>query len=1679
MSRAQLFAPGETFFNDWTVCLSFKPGALATDTTSDRDFILFRSGDINSTRAEIAIALRVNGDGGSGLPVYSVVASFTDYGTGTTELEWGPSTAIPSPDQSIHVFFQRDGAPAAGNLYLFGAVGKHPTSLNQQDTAALTTHVFSGTTQIETTLLGKSFRADTQLNAEPEGVSPVVANVKVYRTALSNAAMLASIGDRPAADAANLDFYFKGNGGGSFEESGADYTTERSYLVPNRPVVNSGDSIEFSGEGGVAHVEYTPLLEQFFDTPETDQKEQDWSFIIQATTPPETTFYDASGRTKATLAHLPGLFHLYLENIAGPAGGFRLFADVETGEGTKNLTNSTNLSGNTEYIFSINRSPDRARLRVDGDATTSTAIVGLGPELDEDTLPELFIGMYRDDTAGTSGEQFTYPFRGKVKGWAMWGSNTPLAAFASGLSSLAEIRPDAAIMFHDATRATEDRVPDLGKNNLTAALEIPASSAGDEQAPPFWTDGPIDDGEVVAAGHSLLFGQFGPLVPSTSAEPAPYIEPMLNDLLATDAVTLRFGNRVLLASNNKAYVINTDSKAMRPLGVPKPTVKLTPIPSGPGLLNGVCAYGYRWLTKDGTRGPLLRFGPTLFENEAARIGGASNGLGAEYGQTVTPADGHFSTADDYSLGVHNSVPAGNYSVEALVRLDPTLDDRDLREEIWERGLLGDDQEGTDARTWAHIGGVENGTVDTSGDFTAQFAFTLGADPANNKAETLFTIGRVNNQTGRHALSDPDTLTNDLIVSVFNDHSGSGDNELVVSYGNTRDEKWAAFLVYTMTWFNNAADKKLTTGNFYNIVLTKVGNLIEMWVYERTAAGAETWTKQTTTITLSSNFIGRPGANIGIGCCRTIDEPGIYQSVGTNIADGSNTKLKADHTLSHFRLWERGLSDLQVRETKYRFFDPLLDANMLVDLLHDIPFAIDRHYDTTKQVRDRVQNIDQWINRKDRDTRANGGHQQNRLRASCPSVWDFEYTAWAQVIRPTSPTDVSTSPFYWGWSRIGNGSLIVGSGDSLLYSEFTERLDQGNSNPLTTNRRAFNWMTANFTATDGASGTIAVNDLFLNGQRKTGVAGNAVARNIITGSNVWDCDYGTWREGGSNQYKTDVAEVRMWNTHKYTNPGDFKWITTRVPQANWSELVHYYRMLTEDVTAGTPNTIANKGTSVVSPNIMSYTSADATIIALSGRDIPAPPGQYISAFELCRTEFFPVEDPLDTEEVREAKRIVRNQPMFVLATIPVGVASYRDNIPDAGLGAIVDEGSGIAPTHVKGAFLWNQQLGLFGDPLEEHVIWFAEYGEQGIESYPVWMKYHVTAPSGSPITAATELGGLALVMGRDWAMFLEGSPSATRPVSLGGGIGADNARCLTTHAGRAYSFNGTLWELVPGQEPVDFGRPIRDLLPSVDNCRLAVSATLASLLVIDESTGDSLRYHFPSKEWTRETREIRGTTDVDGKAWFAHTSGFASYRDKTTYGDEVYAAQDVDDAAETTTTSQNIKLSGLTTNIQQPDDTTRYWDYKGQRVLVVDGSNRGTGVVDYSDANGIILESPLSFTPNEGALVYFGVDDNYTFLDTGPDNLTDGGAEAVRLKDVDLSAISGTWEVSHESKDDPGDPTDISGLDTYQSSFPTTVGTRARFHRVVARACAPAGNRVGYISAEISPLQGDRTGGVDA
>ena len=361
-----------------------------------------------------------------------------------------------------------------------------------------------------------------------------------------------------------------------------------SYLRPSAPAAYPDaepTTVHFGG-GGTIEVPFYLDFDEYFWTTTNAAARLEWCFQLKLTLP--------NNLAEACVFELQDLAKLTVV-LSGSDYVFRFDAN----NGDSFVTSTEVLAGGTDYDVFLARDASAIYLKV---GTTETTGSSSNP----------IVYLYDKTLGFTIGDcvdlETSKPFYGKLSRFAL--HNTSTRSFGT--------RADAVI-YYDIDSIQGDEVIDRGNRALNAYLGIRSSTKS-----PLYQEGGFPGGAYVAATGGYLLSNAGP--------GSDYTGDLLKPI-TKDVVIQRRGQRSFMTSNGVSYVIDDLLENYRPLGVPRPSTKVTCSPQGVGPIDGFVRYAYRYVTQDGTVGPVFDLDP------CDATGGVNVYLGAN--QFTTPADPAF------------------------------------------------------------------------------------------------------------------------------------------------------------------------------------------------------------------------------------------------------------------------------------------------------------------------------------------------------------------------------------------------------------------------------------------------------------------------------------------------------------------------------------------------------------------------------------------------------------------------------------------------------------------------------------------------------------------------------------------------------------------------------------------------------------------------------------------------------------------------------------------------------------------------------------------------------------------------------------------------------------------------------------------------------------------------------
>lgn len=1163
----------------------------------------------------------------------------------------------------------------------------------------------------------------------------------------------------------------------------------------------------------------------------------------------------------------------------------------------------------------------------------------------------------------------------------------------------------------------------------------------------------------------------------------------------TSAMTAaRFGNRVIACEPGGTLVLaDTDKSQVRPFGLPQVQADVATRAFGAGKLDGAYSYGVRYISGDGTYGPIRRLKPVKATRNVGVLLGASGGgagaendtqLGESYGAVDADGASYFSydydTSSNFTAGTD---PQDGLTVETYISF-PGFEG--LEEEIFDRGA---EYSGSQETMWANT--ESDISLDFTEDFTMQAAFRYDGNYtsstiAGNKGDSqgILSIGK----------DDSDPWTRPFMLNIYKDSSGGGygggvGRIVALRPTGAKDGK------YVVAGINHSSDDAgnaltLTHGSDYLVTAARKDDTLEIRVYDKTA---DNWYHYTSGVPSgSSGFTnlndfwdgdnnhkhsasGRRKVRYfspahkeqgSSGSSNTESHAQIVLSGGL-LGDKSwhTGAISSDSKLYHARSWSRYLNRAEIMFESLKRRSATPGGPLEKNIVSDVAFVSDRIGSDFKEVWDRARGVPFKIY-------AENSKTGKRSKPSTATLEYFDGGAAKRIhgtyITESGNSNIDNCEFQLYATSIGEGSIIVATSEesvALVTKEWkpgatgTKRLDS-----ITAfSPSEFNWYIATVPFTDRSTEwDLSVRDFSINGIDTLipPISGPNTPTLTKTDFRVYLGGF----TGTTNTVSPEIGEFRMWNTNRYDDEDYGQWQFTRVSDKDdLDKLQIYATFQPSDENDPADQYFNDRGTLATSNNWLkqfdggSWDGDDNDARIVDGREItdsesdnpapaiqfPDPPYPHITAIQLLRTAGVFIEDPEDDEEVSRALIAAEGAPLRELARINAGRNSYTDIIADAGLGAEAVEGTGFVPARVNGVFTWANRVGIF----REGVLQLSEPGAFGWESFLPSNQITVGNTGTSDITAAVPFAGSLAVFGTDWCTVLTGQFEQYRENYLGG-AGAQSARSVATYGGQLFALSDTtLWRITPpsglsATEAVDFGAPVQDLLPAQG--RLAVSGTKSSLYVINETTGETLRFHFPTQRWFVEDRDALCIGDIDSGFAVTHTQGSYSLENTALTGDDVGASDTAETTATLSSPASTISKAGLTVTA-------------GTRLLVIDsaGSAVLTRVVSYSDPTLTVTTNSLSSLADGVAKLKFGVPEEGMLVDTGW-FVSPANQEMQTLK-LNTGQISGTeFEVCFEGSPSPGSrsaasTTAYTELDANHTADQEIAGgSRGRWNRVRVR-----------------------------
>jgi hypothetical protein len=1503
------------------------------------------------------------------------------------------------------------------------------------------------------------------------GVPPVMSNLKYDATAQT-----VVLGDAEDRAIGTYDLHWLLDGDfplGHIESEFGDFVLSG---VPTAPEFY-GSNTHFNGASGTALIKHTPDLDTYYSSILNPSSASTFGFHIEGTRALESV-----GR-ESTLIDYGGIDGLCLLEITA-AGAIKFTMNEEY------VTTAGGLFGTaaaeTFKIFA-GRLDGVLYLSVDVSGTLASVDSGAAdnviPFLDLNDIPDIYVGAASNSTDVSK-------YKGSLSLFAMY----PSYLVADGGGNIAEFHIDM----------TTESLLDASTSNRNMELLL---HHGTENIRPVYVAGGIVDAEYVGVAAGTVLAPGGPVG---------YVGKLAAQIKG-DVSASQMGHLTFLTSEGKCHVANREKRTVRTLGIPQPSSYVSQQVLGGGTLKGAFSYGYRFVSDEGTTGPLLRLDPILVEGDSRVM------LGAPRDPNFTPLGDtylvtHEDTADVGRVDASAAIAANtDLPVELYARIGEDLADVEFKESVFHRGGRST---GLDLGLRSDSNAIQFDTLDN---WTLQSSFRY-AKSTITKYSALCGIGpngsywpNLGNEWYHrcpdfsayldHALYGNDT-NGRLVVTVARRDHNRWDTEYE-GFGNSRHYRWINNReTYKTLTFTNDDAGWWEEGAYYSLYFSKSSAKLRVYCSKRKDANAAAEWKVLTGrtgmrdgITEDNIFsrtykpaVVRTATGFGIGHIPRLagnavnvpaDGAAINNFPRTRVGHGPNPPASefireqgAASVQYAFRVWEYAKTENDLRDFGEDRFACDEDGRLKHKILIDFAPLVADDETSTGEI-DSAEHASQerfYVQTGSSRTALKGEEMSAQYPGSLLAPREIPLMVMGDAGLTARESAVKVI-----LTDIGDGGLVVEVGgdnevtggesegrwsilekvwnQSTLFSDVTIQRD---TVPWVNPWDSFNWISfllrIRSSSMGGNARAVVLGGLVLNGNQvfDSQVGGYDLKTGRITN---WTTGY--IRLGNDDTDGLDaevhVGELRVWLPDQGPDPtegSNYDYLLGRVSENEYANMRHYYKFQPADLDITvSPNLLGEYGVENENMEFEATAALNRTVDEVVGVPFPTSGDGTIAGIEIFRSTTISVLDFDDNSDVQKALDIARGVPQYFLAYLPIGTTDHIDSSPDSALGEVGDYTLGYLPKGLVTSLVWNNQLVLLDDNSR---LWPAAAGPGGWESYAGSAR--IPNAQGTA-TAAVNVQGernqaMVLVLGNSWATLLTGTPENMVAHALGGGIGATSQRCVTAHNGIGYSYNGTLWAVDQGKA-IDFGASVQDSLPPIADARLSVSAKLNSLFVLNVVTGDALRYHFPTQQWSTEARDSSALGDLEGgdDAWVG-LHGSWMQGDTSVYGDDVLAA---------TPTVVTGTLAGTTVTVST--DYTATIEV-GLRIAVRDSADVVvSGRVTAVTATTIVFDA-LALTA--GAVSLFpGGGVGGLQLDTGYLDLL-GDRISARLY-VDI--LRGTnWRYAVSAVNHPGDRglvntvalTDLSQESGFRSS-----GTRGRFQRVILQNLERADNNIPLLEIKVT------------
>tara|TARA_R110000765_G_scaffold75819_1_gene148567 strand:- start:17015 stop:23392 length:6378 start_codon:yes stop_codon:yes gene_type:complete len=543
----------------------------------------------------------------------------------------------------------------------------------------------------------------------------VISNLMVYSAALSTGTIGTNHGSR-TPNSTSLVNHFKLVEG---DLAVADDNGSTNVLLAHpAPASSVGGYIYFNGRSSAIKVQRTLDFEQFYTMPgRSVVSEAEYTIFLKGKVLGDPDVRTASGQV---LADFGDLGKVWLNK-----SGYVNF----TVDGTNMINDeATALADGSEFeIFAIKNTDGGFETYVNGAVDPSAGDVGPGfspPNIDFGNPPHFWLGADNEELipSGESWVDVDTRFSGYLEKFAFY-----------KIDVTSDVGPTSDCLVY------MDGGSFVDKTGKATGLEAVAKSS--TEASCSYAGGAIEDAEHIAVAGGVVLAE-GEAVGFTKGLQR------LTKKFKSDADVLRIGSKLLVASNTQGHVLDEDSETVRQYGIPKPLKNVSCQQLAMGVLEGAASYGFRWVTADGTYGPMQRTDPAAITSPAGKfIIGSTEGAplgGSELGETFMHC--HKSTSESAQTGSDTSDIFGTPNdakqivMEVMAKVEE-FDEDDVKPTIWNEGIIADNTPTHSYKSSMHTSAL-NGAINLEDPFSVQVAFKYKDVPFATGSSSNNSKGRM-------------------------------------------------------------------------------------------------------------------------------------------------------------------------------------------------------------------------------------------------------------------------------------------------------------------------------------------------------------------------------------------------------------------------------------------------------------------------------------------------------------------------------------------------------------------------------------------------------------------------------------------------------------------------------------------------------------------------------------------------------------------------------------------------------------------------------------------------------------------------------------------------------------------------------------------------------------------------